>query len=224
MQVWQIKFTGKEKTVAKKMPSLLVLALVAAGGAFAQGFSAGAGEYFTSDFGGGIESSVSGQTMSVETPYAGGGGFVFFDAAYAELSLGIFGAGGTFKQEGGGQPGENGMALMGLDIGLLGKYPFSVNDRLALFPLAGAVYRLMLSTKDTDGNQYNSGGNEVDSGDFSTLWFKLGGGLDFFVSDNIYIRYTESYGIRLANTFEKNADTTLIGHGFEMKFSVGYRF
>jgi hypothetical protein len=227
MQVWQIKFLCKEKAMAKRVFSFLVLAMLVAGGVFAQGFSisAGAGEYFTSDFGGGIESSISGQTTSLKTPYVGGGGAAFFDASYAELSLGIFGAGGTFKQEEGGQPNESGMALMGLDFGLMLKYPFAVNEKLALFPLAGATYRLMLSAKDADGNQYkNSGGDEVGAGDFSALGFKLGCGLDFFVTDTIYIRYVESYGARLANAFEANADKALLGHGFEMKFSVGYRF
>jgi hypothetical protein len=226
MQVWHIKFLCEEKTMAKKSVSFLVLALAAAGGVFAQGFSisAGAGEYFTSDFGGGIESSISGQTLSVKTPYIGGGGFAFFDATYAELSLGIFGAGGTFKQEGGGLSNDTGMAFMGLDIGLVGKYPFSVSDRLALFPLLGITYRLMLSAKDTDGNQYRNSGGDADSGDFSALWFKLGLGLDFFATEKIYIRYVESYGARLSNAFENNADKTLPGHGFEMKFSVGYRF
>jgi hypothetical protein len=209
--------------MAKKTVSFLVLTLVAAGGVFAQGFSmsAGAGEYFTGDFGGGIES----QAMSVKTPYIGGGGFAFFDATYAELSLGILGAGGTFTQEGGGQSRGSDMAFMGLDIGLLGKYPFSISDRLALFPLLGITYRVMLSAKDADGNRYkNSSGDDVDPGDFSALWFKLGSGLDFFVTDAIYIRYVESYGIRLANTFENDADTKKLGHGLEIKFAVGYRF
>jgi hypothetical protein len=212
--------------MAKKMFSFLVLAVVVAGGIFAQVFSisAGAGEYFASDFGGGIETSISGQAVSVKTPYAGGGGFAFFDATYAELSVGIFGAGGTFKQEGGGQSTENGMAFMGLDIGLVGKYPFSIGDRLALFPLAGAAYRVMLSAKDADGNQYKNSGGDDAPGDFSALWFRAGGGLDLFVTDNIYIRCVESYGIRLANAFENDADKTLLGHGFEMRFSVGYRF
>ncbi|MDR1443565.1 MAG: hypothetical protein LBI94_01685 [Treponema sp.] len=206
--------------MAKRLFLFLVFAIAAAGGVFARGFSisAGAGEYFTSDFGGGIESSASGKT---ETPYAGGGGFIFLDAAYAEFSLGIFGAGGTFE----GQSNKSSMTLMGLDIGLLGKYPFSVNDRISLFPLLGITYRAMLSAKDADKNQYkNSGGGDAGAGDFSALWFKLGGGLDFFVTDKIYIRCTESYGMRLANGFEKNADKSLPGHGFEMRFSVGYRF
>jgi hypothetical protein len=74
----------------KKLMLLSVLAMVAAGGVFALPefkLSAGGGGYFTSDFGGGVEASMSGQTMSIKTPYAGGGGFVFFDATFAELSL-----------------------------------------------------------------------------------------------------------------------------------------
>jgi hypothetical protein len=222
------KFFGKEKAMAKKMFLFLALAIIILEGAFAQGFSmsVGVGEYFTSDFGGGVESSIFSRTMSVETPYVGGGGFAFIDATYAELSLGIFGAGGTFSQEGGGQQSrESSMGLMGLDIGLLVKCPFFINERLALFPLAGVAYRIMLSAKDADGNQYkNFSGDAVDARDFSAMGFKLGCGLDFFANSNIYIRYVESYGARLSNAFETNADKALLGHGFEMKFSVGYRF
>jgi hypothetical protein len=59
----------------------LVLAAVVAGGAFALPefkLSAGAGGYFTSDFGGGVEASMGGQTMSVKTPLYGRGRFCVF--------------------------------------------------------------------------------------------------------------------------------------------------
>ena len=91
---------------------LLVLALAAfaTGGAFAQDeeeggksgtfrLSAGVGGFVSNDFGGGVSISGSIQSMgegvsNIHAPYFGGGGFVFFDAAYAELTLGFFGGGG----------------------------------------------------------------------------------------------------------------------------------
>jgi predicted S18 family serine protease len=70
----------KEQRMAKKVLVLTVLAVVIAGGAFAQiKPSAGVGGYFTSDFGGGAEESQGGGTVTIEMPYAGGGGFAFLD-------------------------------------------------------------------------------------------------------------------------------------------------
>jgi hypothetical protein len=220
----------------KKLMLLWALAAAAAGGAFALPefkLSAGIGGYFVSDFGGGAEASMSGQTGSVKTPYAGGGGFAFFDATYAEVSLGFFGGSGKLKYEMGGQSNEADMSFMGIDIGLLGKYPFALNEKFSLFPLLGITYRLALSAKDEDGNQYkNSDGDEA-PGDFSAFWFKLGGGLDFSFTDHVYLRGEALYGLRLANKFEKDLvdsipssanPKTLLGHGLEVKIAVGYRF
>jgi hypothetical protein len=227
-----------------KKKVFLGLALVAfvAGGAFALPelkLSAGAGGYFTSDFGGGAEASGGGQTLSIKTPYAGGGGFAFFDATFAELSLGFFGGGGTIKsdvpeeaEEFFGSSAESDISVVGLDIGLLGKYPFAISDKLTVFPLVGINYRAILSAKLED--------EDVDDpGDFSALWFKFGGGLDFSFTDKLYLHSGLLYGLRLANTFENDmvdsydemaeglveADTkTLLGHGLEIKLAVGYRF
>jgi hypothetical protein len=77
----------------------------------------------------------------------------------------------------------------------------------------------------------------VDSGDFSALWFKFGGGLDFAFMQKLYLRLEALYGIRLANTLEKDmkdmvedlpgADVevkNLLGHGLTAKLAVGYKF
>jgi opacity protein-like surface antigen len=221
----------------KKGLLVLVLAAFTVAGAFALPefkLSAGAGGYITGDFGGGIEASMGGETMSYKTPYFGGGGFAFFDATFAELSLGIFGGGGTSKYEEPGYSFEDDTSVMGLDIGLLGKYPFAINDKLTVFPLLGITYRVVLSAKDEDGDQYeNSDGDEA-PGDFSALWFKLGGGVDYSFTDHVYLRAGILYGLRIANKAEKDmvdeydypgVDTkTLLGHGLEVKLAIGYRF
>jgi opacity protein-like surface antigen len=87
----------------------------------------------------------------------------------------------------------------------------------------------MISQKDKDGNKTD------DAKDFSALWFKLGGGLDYSLTSNIYLRGEVLYGIRLVNNNEKDAKKiyseypgvdakTLLGHGPEVKLAVGYKF
>ncbi|MDR2515857.1 MAG: porin family protein [Spirochaetaceae bacterium] len=174
-----------------------------------------------------MEASISGSTMSVKTPYFGGGGFAFLDATYAELSVGFFGAAGTFKMEQAGVSQEGDISLTGLDIGLLGKYPFAVNEKLSVFPLLGIGYRIMLAVKDQAGNAI---GNSA--GDFSALWFRAGGGLDFSFTDHLYVRGGLLYGLRLANKFESDMvdslsgmmdANTLLGHGLEVRIAEGAR-
>jgi opacity protein-like surface antigen len=204
---------------------LVVLAVMAAGSAFAQmpefKLSAGAGGYFTSDFGGGYDAR---NTNELKWPYAGGGGFAFFDATFAELSLGFFAAGGNLMING-EKITNNNWSYTGLDISLLGKYPFTLTEQFTLFPLLGIDYRHFVSVKQ-NGTKLNR--------DYSALWFKLGVGADYAFTDHIFARLGVVYGLRLANKFEKDwvkamtgiADTpeTKLGHGLDVKLAVGYRF
>ncbi|MDR2177953.1 MAG: outer membrane beta-barrel protein [Treponema sp.] len=230
----------------KKLVLFSVLAAAAAAGAFALPefkAGAGAGGFFTSDSGGGVEVSAGGQTMSMKTPYAGGGGFAFVDLTYAELSLGVFGGGGTTKLSVGSISLGAGMSVTGLDIGLLLKYPFAIGEKLSLFPLVGSTCRVMLSAQDTDGNKVrhitinDHAGKEADPGDFSALWFNFGGGLDVLFTDHVFLRGEALYGLRTVNKYEKDFDKVisdiaipgvdtkaLPGHGFLVKLAVGYRF
>lgn len=215
--------------MTKKVILVLVFVGLVAGGVFAQAqfrLSAGQGVYFTSDFGGGVK--APGDTMFVKTPYAGGGGFIFLDATFAELSLGPWFGASLWKMT---PPDkltgktEFNMFYTGLDIGLLGKYPVIINNQLSIFPLLGINYRLVLALEDED-TKY------ADPIDHSALWFRLGGGLDYSFTNIIYLRAGVLYGLRLANKYENNMldnypgmDTkTLPGHGLEVKLAVGFRF
>jgi hypothetical protein len=232
--------------MAKRVFWGLVLAAVAAGGAYALPefkLGAGGGGYFTSDFGGGVEMSVFGETFgSIKTPYAGGGAFAFFDATYVEASVGFWGGGGSYTLETLGADDstesiDQKMSYAGLDIGLLGKYPFALNEKLSIVPLVGITYRIMLSAKDADGEPYKNLDGDEAPGDFSALWFRFGGGVDFSFTDHVYLHSGLLYGLRLSNTAEKDiVDATesegggiveakpLLGHGLELKVAVGYRF
>jgi hypothetical protein len=223
----------------KKTFFVFVLATFVVGGIFAMPefrFSIGAGGFFTSDFGGGVEASVSGfgNIGNIKTPYAGGGGFVFLDATFVEFSLGFFGIGGTWEEKEYVtiSNAKYDFSGAGLDIGLLGKYPFVISEQLTLFPFLGISYRTIFSVK-LDGKKSD------DPGDLSALWFKFGGGLDYYFTEKIFLRAGILYGIRLSNEFEKdmvnifkslgsqnslrvNAET-LLGHGIDIKLAIGFR-
>ena len=224
--------------MAKKGLIVMVLAAAAATGAFAQGLSlsAGIGGLIGGDFGGGVEGSAGGYEVKAETPYFGGGAFAFFDATYAELSLAFLGGGAKLKttMSHGGQSRESELdySIANFNIGLLGKYPFAINNKLALFPLLGIDYQVCLSLKDEDGDEFEGIDGEGGPGDFSALWFKFGGGLDFAFTEKIYLRFEALYGIRLENEAEKDMKDgysafdpkALLGHGLTAKLAVGYKF
>jgi hypothetical protein len=220
-----------EKKMAKKIVLALVLATFVAGGAFSQ-MSIGAGGFIGGDFGGGAEASVSGTKVKAETPYFGGGAFAFLDFVFAELSIGISGGGGDMKVSSGGSTKWD-WSITNFNIGLLGKYPVAMNNRLLLFPLFGIDYLIALSVKDDD--DYIENVFDIDAGDFSALWFKFGGGVDYSLTNKIYLRFEALYGIRLANKAEKDmvddakdsgaSDVkALLGHGLTVKMAVGYKF
>jgi hypothetical protein len=221
----------------------LVFAAAVAGMAFTlPGFhvSAGGGAYFTSDFGGGIETSYeSTEVFSIHTPYVGGGGFLFLDATYAELSLGLWGGGGPWEMKAFNVPTDMTYGLMGLDISLLGKFPFNLTSKFSLFPLLGIAYRVMLSVKNEDGDQWEGFGGDGGPADFSRFWIKLGFGVDFDLTDSLYLRGGILGGLGFPNKaeadlqdyIEKMIGTTSgistsigLGFGFDVKLAVGYRF
>jgi opacity protein-like surface antigen len=202
--------------MAKKNLAVLIIAALTASGVFAQGFglSAGVGGYVGGDFGGGSE--IDGEKG--DTPYFGGGGFAFFDATYAELSVGVLGGGGKWSS-------DYSASVMNLNISVLGKYPIAVGGKLSVFPLLGIDFQAALSVK-VDGEEHDK------PEEFSALWFKLGGGLDYAITGNLYLRFEALYGIRLENEAEKNTKkdndgvdvTTLLGHGLTAKLAVGFKF
>jgi opacity protein-like surface antigen len=198
-------------------------------------FSAGAGGYFTSDFGGGFKGTRGNDNIAYLSPYGGGGGFVFLDATFAELTVGFFrGDGGVGIDTNGNWDVFNydhsfDLSLLGLDIGFMLKYPISTSSRLSLYPQLGIAYRIILNMKaeENRSDEYDSIGDAID---YSALWFRLGGGLDYSFTSNIYLRGGFTYGVRLPNKFEKDMVDTFgsntrarLGHGLDLKLGVGFK-
>jgi hypothetical protein len=230
----------RRNKMAKKSFMVLVLAVVIVGGTYALPefrFGMGGGGYLMGEMGGGVEASYGSQSYSIEYNNFGGGGFVFLDLTFVELSLGYFKtAVFNIRENLNGNLTGNSMDLnaTGLDIGLFIKYPFGINKKLLLFPLLGANYRHMLSVQDEDNRRVDG------IGDFSSIWFKLGGGLDFSFTNNLFLRGEFIYGVRLSNEFESDLIDDMrkpgsefsnpsigikptLGHGPQPKIAIGFR-
>ena len=193
---------------------MLVIAALVAGGAFAQiQMSAGAG--FVSN-GGRLGKATYDKAPADETytmSDSAVGGFLFFDATYAELSVGILSGKttnvtrdfkATYKDKDGKDvtytsASEEQFSTTGLDISLLGRYPVQVG-KMTVSPLLGVGYTIVLGIKDNAGNdpweKDDKKGNfqgdyakfKGKAGDYSTFRIQLGAGADFDITDQIYFR------------------------------------
>jgi hypothetical protein len=229
----------------KKSGVFLIFVFLAAGNLAA--LSIGAGAFLGGDLGGGVTTwSGSSPTdrgdlfRTRALPYFGGGGFLFFDAKYVELSFGFFVAGGKYTTE----PkissvplpyNEIAFTYTKLNFGAFYKHPFSLGKTLSIFPLLGLEYFAVMSVKE----------NAVEipePGEFNSLWLKAGGGMDIALNSRLYIRVNALYGLRAYTQFEAErllpgaaeidlvvlgaAGLTLprLGHGPTVKLALGYRF
>ncbi|MDR1468212.1 MAG: hypothetical protein LBT00_02840 [Spirochaetaceae bacterium] len=231
---------------------VLVLAAMVAGSVFAEEaeqpkkdersafrHSVGVGGFIGGDFGGGFEGTGkyygASYSREVKMPYFGGGGFVFFDSTYTELVFGLYGGGGTAEVTEGSISSEYDMSYMNFNIGLLGKFPFTINQKLSIFPLLGIELDVVLSA-EADGKEYKGKSNASGTEDLSTFWFKFGAGLDYSFAERIFLRFEALYGFRVANKAETDMEKTwdksyydadtekLLGHGLTVKIGVGYKY
>jgi hypothetical protein len=202
--------------------------------------SAGGGALFAGGFGGGLKFGNGEQTAM---PYSCGGIYFFFDATYVEAFAGFATGGG--KWESADASTDNTLPDMSrtyINIGAFIKYPLTIRN-ITLFPLLGVDSERSISgkLKYANGNEYpfdgapdpNDGNNPRHGADaLSAFWFKIGGGLDAGLNQNLYFRAEMLHGIRPANGFEedeaaaestKNAETRPAS-GLTLKAGVGIRF
>jgi hypothetical protein len=204
----------------RKVFSILAVAVVFATTAWAQDLtvSVGAGALGVGDFAGGYKKD----NISMSYPNFGGGGFVFFDVTYAEVSVGFLAGGGDMVSKDNNKNITIPWTRSALKLAALGKFPVDLSNVLIIFPATGVEYDMVLSA--------NRDGTEVDDPDnLSALWVKIGAGLDVAFADQFYFRSELLFGIRLANKEEEDeADLirgeTLFGFGPTVKIGVGYTF
>jgi len=195
--------------------------------------SVGGGAFFVSGFGGGIK-WAGGEAVAM--PYAVGvGGYLFLDAVYAEAFAGYSAGGGDWISA--AAPSGDYLPYMSrtyINIGVLGKYPLGAG-RWRYFPLLGIEYEAAIAGKleygDGGGYEFDGADGRYDAGSLSNFWVKLGGGGDFKISENLYVRGELLYGVRLANSFEsdgaafENRDgSPMTGSGVGVRVGAGVHF
>jgi hypothetical protein len=186
------------------------------------------------------------------------GGYLFFDTTFAELSVGFHRGDSNWKENisadsseagkvYGSNTGGTGTELM-LNLSLLGKYPFRLQERLTLFPLAGIEYQIALLEyrKQGDFKMYNrtDGIRETDANGkayklsvWNSLLINIGAGFDFTFYPRLFLRTELLYGFRLQTPYEVDAldkvkkmvdapNPKLAGltSGPTLRLSLGYRF
>ena len=185
------------------------------------------------------------------------GGFVFFDAKYAVLSVMLQGGKNAYEekifQDGTVLAEFSGMGAgseMSLGFSLTGKYPFTINERITWFPMLGAEYHIALSQKrqpDGDIVYDRTKGllpSDVDKNlepyplsAWNALWINIGAGLDYNLSESLFLRSELLFGFRLPTGYEMGAlefiETILEVNNITMggltgnpsvKIGIGYRF
>jgi len=248
--------------------SLFVAAFSAAAaeaGVFAQiPLSFGITQSLVSDFGGGVSGRITdahganaeslGTGVFQHNSYSGWGSGIFLDARFLQFSFGYFSATGFGGRTGGaawGVPTDYGNAVSptGLEFALLGKFPVEVSPRITLFPLLGVAYRLVLAGSPAlpphSGADAENRISQSPAG-LSSLWFRLGGGMDLSLTGPMFLRGSFSYGVRLrngwensvidagdmlnsevaqagANRFTVNYDSVRLGHGVDVTIGLGFR-
>jgi opacity protein-like surface antigen len=154
------------------------------------------------------------------------GGYLFFDATWAELSVSILRGMGTYRedmsaessQQGtlAGSNGKGGDTEIMTALTLLGKYPFRLSRQFTVFPLAGVEYRIALREyrspekfreyDRTDGiRETDSDGKAYRLSAWNSFFIDIGAGLDFTFNPNLFLRAELLYIFRLMTPFEIDA-------------------
>jgi hypothetical protein len=159
------------------------------------------------------------------------GAFMFFDLKYAEINISLFNGMGKSRLSRNKDyyflnkliHTENPPDVIGnfstllLDIGLLAKYPFYLNN-IALYPLLGADYQFwLLSTEN----------KKTVPGDLSAnnaLWLKAGGGIDCHLTRSLFLRAELLWSAKLPSKTERADSFTWFTHSPTVRIGMGYVF
>jgi hypothetical protein len=230
----------------KKGFLVVALAAIVCGSIFAVpgfSFSAGAGGLFqdywqSPSFSGDLWDKVPDEQKTeaedeFKTNTMGGGFFVFADATYAELNLGM----AFLTEKNSENSDDKGKGYNYFSIGLLGKFPIAINEKLTVFPLLGFDYNIFLNLKSK-----NSDNTEVkradladwnqDSNYLDNFLINVGGGIDFNLTPALYLRGEILWAFKLNNGSEKDTvdmyddmdvDLSLFTTGPKVKLAIGYK-
>jgi len=154
------------------------------------------------------------------------GGFLFIDGTWAVFSLGIQGGLNNYTEtmvakipsrDNLVMPSQGKGSEVMLNFTLLGKYPFTLNERFILFPLAGVEYQIaLMEARQPEGRQrYDRTDSRKGESDANgktyqlpvwNSWFiVIGAGMDYRLSASLYLRPELLYSFRLQTPYETDA-------------------
>jgi hypothetical protein len=188
------------------------------------------------------------------------GAFAFFDFTYGIFSVAFQSANNSYSEimtiAGERIPNTDQIGTgseMSINLSLMGKYPFKLNDSLSLFPMLGIEYQIALrQRRHPDGELYNydrtkgewitdrdKDGNPFPLSAWNAIMINIGVGLDYFFTGNMFLRSKVIMGFRLPTGYElgaleviKNPPTNIVTEpklgGINgtptLKIALGYRF
>jgi hypothetical protein len=156
------------------------------------------------------------------------GGFLFFDATYAELAVSIRGGQNAYREimdqrlEGASWANVTDDRGTGSEImigfSLLGRKPFRVNEKITWFPLLGVEYQMaVLEQRTPEGDTtHDRTAGELDAdldknGKPYALWawncftIDIGAGFDYQLKGRLFLRNELLFSFRLQTPYETGA-------------------
>jgi hypothetical protein len=196
------------------MKRILVLAfclLIIGSAAFALEMAAGGGILVNPTWQGGMlgGSGYGSYGWTFNRTSIGGFGFFGF-SQYAEANLAFLYKAGEVKVNGVGSASVD--STTALTFGLYGKYPFPISDKIVLFPTLGLDFEINLADSWKDA--------------WNDLWIRAGAGVDYFLSEILFLRGHLVYGVTIPVGGSNEADilNPNPGHGLLLKAGIGYMF
>ena len=180
-----------------------MLLCVVAGGAFAVNLSAGGG-LAVSTTSWNSSRSLAGTTVTVRDAFTPLSAKAFFDATYAQVSLGLIVATSVTQTGNTTTTSHHSETLSYLSLAGLLKYPLDLGS-VVVFPLFGIEYDLNLSHGSPDYFE-GSGGllAAPTAADYNQLWLKAGVGADVLLGRKLFIRPEVLVGVKPLNPDEAN--------------------
>ena len=186
--------------------------------------SAGIGLFFSNDFNSSVECRTGGGPGvgpgggALPGNLASGGFYAYGDFIYAEIICGMFFGGG-----------KGPMFFLGADLGIYGKYPFVISEKLCAFPLLGFEFAPVLYA-NYNGRAFVDFFASVYERHVSwkQFWFNTGAGLDMRLNGTFLLRFEALYGLRLktgsVNYLIDRSQLTVnngLGHGLTLRVALG---
>lgn len=180
--------------------------------------SAGIGFVFTDDFKGDIGTNINNSITVENVPLnmVNFGIYAYGDFVYVELVCGFLYGFGIANQS-----IEN-LWFLCSDLGIYGKYPFSITSKIDVYPLLGFEYQPVLLAKINNSDFKD---NHIK---WNQYWFKFGTGLIFNINNYVNIRFEALYGLRIKNkkeNFTENDKLVMfnnaLGNGLTLRIAVG---